>query len=85
MKRRFKTEKSHKAVEEAELELGLLIFPMAILVGFYNNLNLVSFPFSVMISAGVHDYANYFLDKMSTHREWRRNRALNQTVWFKDS
>jgi len=29
----FKTEKAHSAVEEAELELGLLIFPMAILVG----------------------------------------------------
>ena len=33
VKQRFRTEKSHKAVEEAELELGLLIFPMAILVG----------------------------------------------------
>ena len=30
---KFKSEKAHKAVEEAELELGLLIFPMAILVG----------------------------------------------------
>ena len=31
--KKFKSEKAHKAVEEAELELGLLIFPMAILVG----------------------------------------------------
>ena len=37
--------------------------------------------FSVMIAAGVHDYANYFLDKMSTHREWRRNWVFwNPTV-----
>lgn len=29
----FKSEIAHEAVDEAELELGLLIFPMAILVG----------------------------------------------------
>ena len=31
--KKFKSEKAHKAIEEAELELGLLLFPMAILVG----------------------------------------------------
>ena len=33
VKMKFKSEKAHEAVEEAELELGLLIFPMTILVG----------------------------------------------------
>ena len=33
VKMKIKSEKAHEAVDEAELELGLLIFPMAILVG----------------------------------------------------
>ena len=47
---------------------------------FFTWLILARLAFSVMIAAGVHDYANYFLDKMSTHREWRRNRAFWQST-----